>query len=492
MSTPGKNVKPLSLSEQLTIAQAEFAVFHMKLNTLFPDYLSLTNEAEQIKMEMSDLQKELNELKQKHRKELEELTSAEMISQVEQYFKEDKASYALAKKEMDVENQIKKMISMNQDLNKLLMQMNTQQARILDLETRVEMKKGVDTGIFIVETKFDLQRRILGIAKDTATLIKMLGEGALEIVKAIPPFRAAISGLLIIWDAIKTYASDAETRLSRGAKISAGVGILALTIAACIVAPATAVILGAVAVFLGATKDQIYPWRLARNKLNQKKHELNEINDRIAHVELGVYRVSDPNYIALLEQRDHLKVEVNQLKVDEWDKRKKFFNGAASIIGAVMVAIPFPPIQIVGVALLVLTGVVGLVQKYNLVTKAKNFFGWLGNKMFGKTKSISQDDRESPAPAPREKLAHQHSSELLATEKLLGITPGVKHSEAEVKRERESLQTEIKTVHAIQHPVAVKTTFTKEARVGPDNKLTNKHDDDETEGEGEKKSGPHP
>jgi hypothetical protein len=511
-SEPEKTSLPLP--RQLLNAQVELAQLQERLSTEFPKYMQLQDKVEDISNQIREKQEEFEDIKRKHRNDLAEVESEALLERIGIDFKEDserckKELRELSHQEREVENKINKLVLEDNVLSKLLKEISAKQNTIREIEHAMDSKKSLENTIFIVDTKFDLQKRFLAIMRDVGNLVKTLGGGVLEIAKAIPPIRAVIVGLATIWDTLKTYYSNTETRLSRGTKILAGAGILGLTIAACFVAPALAVILGAVAVFVGAARDQINPWRESRNKLSAKIHELDEINNRVAHVELGVHRISDPNYIRLIEQRDHLQQEVNQLRIDEWDKRKKAINGTLAIAGAILCAIPFPPLQLLGVALLVVTGVVGLVQRYNLLTKTKDFFGWLGNKIFGTKKRIVQGDKKSPAPVPQEKLSVQNpdlttsvaakkssqiSSEHFVAEALHGIQHNVPHTAAEIQKERRGLEAQIKSA---QDMAEVKKSGPKKESDVAKNSLSAKQPragkkEDDTDTDTDTDTGPHP
>lgn len=66
--------------------------------------------------------------------------------------------------------------------------------------------------------------------------------------------------------------------------------------------------------------------------------------------------------------------DLQRLRQEKNDKVKDMINGVFIFIGAVMIAIPFPPVQIAGAALMLITSIVSISLFYNLHGKLWNAF----------------------------------------------------------------------------------------------------------------------
>lgn len=93
------------------------------------------------------------------------------------------------------------------------------------------------------------------------------------------------------------------------------------------------------------------------------------------------------------EKKKQYDKEHKVLAEKEEKKRYEMLLGAASILGTVFVVIPFPPLQIAGVAILLAVTVISVVRKYDLLTKAKKFFESVGDYLFGKPEVVEPKER---------------------------------------------------------------------------------------------------
>jgi VIT1/CCC1 family predicted Fe2+/Mn2+ transporter len=299
-----------------------------------------------------------------------------------------------------------------------------------------------------------------------SSLVRTTGIVLPRALAAIPVVNALTVSIPLILKAIRTWTS----KQSRTTKAWAAVGAVLVTgslVAAGLVPIAAASIVAGL-VGVGVYKLHYEPWRKTLDLKNQKKSQIFELNkvpedssiltqfekncllnnleayvltqtndegigrkakaafklivagkrDAVSNNELIIAMLKGTEFKRYLDNQkqthtDQLNKEIKALETKESRQYKQVNNGIVAFVGALLMAVPFPPTMILGAAMLVGTTFTGLGMEYSVIDKMKSGFRKMGGWFTGK-KQEDESVKDAPTSTLTDtntKTAHfEHSS----------------------------------------------------------------------------------
>ncbi len=262
------------------------------------------------------------------------------------------------------------------------------------------------------EAVVDAHSTAVMIVNSIRKFLEYSGQAILLFAQAIRPIAVIISGVAGIWDSIKALNSKVESDFGKGAKVTVNILLVAIGIAGLLVGPLAALVLALVASVVAFFKDGVVPLRSAQEAVDQKEQELAAAEKAQKEFEASNGKKSDLYSAQCIK----LTNELNVCRVKLMLARRNYYGFLVVMMGTVLCCIPFPPVQIVGVFLLLASTVEYFVNKYKLYARLENFF----TNLFNPTSA-------ELAHAVKPDLAKQHAAQI---NKSLVDTPVVEPSKS--------------------------------------------------------------
>lgn len=125
-----------------------------------------------------------------------------------------------------------------------------------------------------------------------------------------------------------------------------------------------------------ASENRVNPDELiaAKSRIQSGDGQLIEKNQLLKNA-LGLNDKRDLRKALIDNNRNHLSsldTEIKNLRTERRSQGAQAINGLVTTVGAIMVAIPFPPVMIAGAAILITSSLVGIALKRDLFRKAWN------------------------------------------------------------------------------------------------------------------------
>jgi uncharacterized coiled-coil protein SlyX len=476
------------LENKIAAHQSLLEQLQDKLKTDFKEYAEADANVEAAIRAISQLKQERSNLNSDYIKKLDTLRriqSNERINELKENWDEYRTSLKSYERyilpaAIKERNEVREG---NLELERALLRIEKEKQEIEALKVTLAAELSEQKFIKVAESTIDSIAYPIHVVNSTRKLLDYTAQTIITLSHIISPISLAFSGFQAMWFSYKTLTSKIESNWSKGAKVAVNMLVASFSIIGFLSAPIVALPLSMFSMCVGFFRDSYYPWMEARDDLKAGKIELIQqkqildmtgvsidankkfaeefehnketltlLKEKYKHVKRNLVPIEDQQKFDLiyktqlalsakLKPYDNYNTQAAEhakLVDREWVKRRELFTNIASVIGTLCCVVPFPPLQIFGVAILMTTTIIGLVQKYNLITKAKAFFKSTYDNYTNKSpRSVSDVSKKLAINLEKKAQAvprkhHEEEIELTTFFSSLGQAPDSHHKDAPI------------------------------------------------------------